>query len=152
MAKKTNAPESAAAKTKPTKDKPVKKKALKPAKKQAKKLASGTAAESAKVLSSEVVYEGKLFRITQDRLIEPNGKESVRDVVRHNGSVVILALDSSKSKKDPWIVMERQYRHAASRFLWELPAGKLDPGPSLSPPSLQRPSGCMLRISAGIIS
>jgi len=41
---------------------------------------------------------------------------------------VILALDNSKSKKDPWIVMERQYRHAANRFLWELPAGKIDGG------------------------
>src|SRR5208282_609572 len=51
-----------------------------------------------------------------------------RDIVRHNGSVVILAIDSSKSKKDPWIVMERQYRHAANQFLWELPAGKLDAG------------------------
>jgi ADP-ribose pyrophosphatase len=41
---------------------------------------------------------------------------------------VILAVDNSKDKKDPWIVMERQYRHAANRFLWEVPAGKLEPG------------------------
>src|ERR1035438_1870197 len=46
----------------------------------------------------------------------------------HNGSVVILAIDTSKSKKDPWIVIERQYRHAANQFLWELPAGKLEAG------------------------
>jgi ADP-ribose pyrophosphatase len=49
-------------------------------------------------------------------------------VVRHNGSAVILAVDNSKSRKDPWIVMERQYRHAAGRFLWEVPAGKLESG------------------------
>ena len=55
-------------------------------------------------------------------------QRSERDVIRHNGSVVILAVDNSKSKKDPWIVMERQYRHAAKQYLWELPAGKLDPG------------------------
>jgi ADP-ribose pyrophosphatase len=61
-------------------------------------------------------------------LIEPGGKKSERDVIRHNGSVVILAIDNIKSKKDPWIVMERQYRHAATQYLWELPAGKLDPG------------------------
>ena len=39
-----------------------------------------------------------------------------------------LAIDNSKSKKDPWIVVERQYRHAANQFLWELPAGKLEAG------------------------
>ena len=81
-----------------------------------------------KLVSSKVVYEGKLFRVTQDNIVEPNGKNTTRDVVRHNGSVIILAVDTSKSKKDPWIVMERQFRHAAGRFLWELPAGKLDPG------------------------
>ena len=84
--------------------------------------------ESAKILDSKVVYEGKLFRVLQDHLIEPGGRESHRDVIRHNGSVVILAVDPSKRKKDPWIVIERQYRHAAGQFLWELPAGKLDAG------------------------
>jgi ADP-ribose pyrophosphatase len=83
---------------------------------------------AAQILTSEVVFEGPLFRVVRDRLIEPGGKEGVRDVVRHNGSAVILAVDNSKSKKDPWIVMERQYRHAANRFLWEVPAGKLEPG------------------------
>ena len=92
------------------------------------KASGNTAQAGEKLLSSQIVYEGKLFRVTQDRIILPSGHESTRDVVRHNGSVIILAVDNSKSKKDPWIVMERQYRHAAGRFLWELPAGKLDPG------------------------
>jgi ADP-ribose pyrophosphatase len=60
--------------------------------------------------------------------VEPDGSKSIRDVVRHNGSVVVLAVDASKSRKDPWVVMERQYRHAANSYLWELPAGKLEPG------------------------
>jgi ADP-ribose pyrophosphatase len=84
--------------------------------------------ETAVLLSSEVVYQGPLFRVLHDKLLEPGGKPSERDVIRHNGSVVILAIDKSKSKKDPWIVVERQYRHAANQYLWELPAGKLDPG------------------------
>jgi ADP-ribose pyrophosphatase len=75
-----------------------------------------------------VVLQGPLFRVLHDKLIEPGGRESERDVIRHNGSVVILAMDNSKSKKNPWIVIERQYRHAANQFLWELPAGKLDAG------------------------
>jgi ADP-ribose pyrophosphatase len=106
-------------------------KAAKPpaaASKKSKKPAKAPADEVARVLSSKVVFAGSVFRVERDRLIEPGGKEGVRDVIRHNGSAVILAVDSSKSKKNPWIVVERQYRHAANQFLWELPAGKLEPG------------------------
>jgi ADP-ribose pyrophosphatase len=90
--------------------------------------------ERATIISSVVAYEGPLFRVLHDKLIEPDGKRNERDVIRHNGSVVILAVDDSKkkgdskSKKNPWIVIERQYRHAANQYLWELPAGKLEPG------------------------
>lgn len=97
-------------------------------KKAAKAGSSSATAEKAQMLSSETVFQGKLFRVTRDSIVEPTGLHSERDVVRHNGSVVILAVDRTKSKKDPWIVMERQYRHAANRFLWEIPAGKLEPG------------------------
>jgi ADP-ribose pyrophosphatase len=103
-------------------------KALKPKGKKLSKIPQPKVVETAQLISSEVVYSGPLFRILHDKLIEPGGRESERDVIRHNGSVVILAIDSSKNKKDPWIVIERQYRHAANQFLWELPAGKLDPG------------------------
>jgi ADP-ribose pyrophosphatase len=84
--------------------------------------------ERATLLSSKVVYQGPLFRVQHDKLVEPGGRANERDVIRHNGSVVILAIDNSKNKRDPWIVMERQYRHAANQYLWELPAGKLDAG------------------------
>jgi ADP-ribose pyrophosphatase len=104
-------------------------KALRPkAKKAAKALKPAAPAETEQLLSSEVVFQGSLFRVLRDKLIEPGGRESERDIIRHNGSVVILAIDSSKNKKDPWIVVERQYRHAAGQFLWELPAGKLEAG------------------------
>jgi ADP-ribose pyrophosphatase len=117
------------AKTRSPKIKKVKAQKAKPHTPRGKmKTGTAAAAESEKLLSSEVVYQGSLFRVLHDRLIEPGGKKSERDVIRHNGSVVILAVDKSKSKKDPWIVMERQYRHAAQQFLWELPAGKLDAG------------------------
>ena len=91
-------------------------------------LAHPPSAGQARLLSSTVVFEGPLFRVHQDTLIEPGGKQVERQLIRHNGSIVILALDSSKSKKDPWVVIERQYRHAANQYLWELPAGKLEVG------------------------
>jgi ADP-ribose pyrophosphatase len=97
---------------------------LSPKKPQATKKA--TPPETAKVLSSTLKYEGKLFKVFSDHIVEPNGVESTREVVSHSGSVVILAVDDSKSKRDPLIVMERQYRHAAGQYMWELPAGKID--------------------------
>jgi ADP-ribose pyrophosphatase len=115
--------------------KPKAKKALKKAKalkkpkvKKALKVLLPAIEEKAELLSSESVFDGPLFRVLRDRLIEPGGKLATRDIVRHNGSVVVLAIDNTKNKRDPWIVVERQYRHAANRFLWELPAGKLEPG------------------------
>jgi ADP-ribose pyrophosphatase len=103
-------------------------KALKPKAKKAPKALMPAVEGTAELISSETVFEGPLFRVLRDRLIEPGGKEATRDIVRHNGSVVILAIDNTTNKRDPWIVVERQYRHAAGRFLWELPAGKLEPG------------------------
>ena len=81
-----------------------------------------------KVLSSRVSYEGPLFRVLTDRLRELTGKEVTRDIIRHNGSVVILALEKSKSKKDPLVLIERQFRHAAQQYLYEVPAGTIDAG------------------------
>ena len=120
-ARKATPKTAAAKKTAPKKAAPAKVKA-----KSAGKVAEKEG--EAKVLDSQTVYEGPLFRVMRDHLIEPNGREAHRDVIRHNGSVVILAVDPGKKKKDPWIVIERQYRYAAGQYLWELPAGKLDAG------------------------
>jgi ADP-ribose pyrophosphatase len=79
------------------------------------------------VISSKLSYEGPLFNVYTDEILE-KGRKVLRDVVRHNGSVVILAIDDGKSKRDPLIVMERQYRHAAKEYLLEVPAGKLEEG------------------------
>jgi ADP-ribose pyrophosphatase len=89
------------------------------------KKASGK--KKVEVISSKLSYEGPLFRVYTDEIVE-NGREVTRDVVRHNGSVVILAIDDSKNKRDPMIVMERQYRHAAKEYLLEVPAGKMEEG------------------------
>lgn len=80
------------------------------------------------VLSSKISFEGPVFRVVTDEVREPGGQPRRRDVVRHHGSVVIFAVDDSKSKRDPLILLERQYRHAAAQYLYEVPAGSLEPG------------------------
>jgi ADP-ribose pyrophosphatase len=92
------------------------------------KVAAPSNEPPAEVLSSEVVYEGPLFKVVKDEVREPNGAITKRDVIRHNGSVVILPIDASKNRKDPLVIMERQYRHAADQYLWEIPAGKIEEG------------------------
>lgn len=81
---------------------------------------------SATVISSETVFQGPIFSVVSERVKEPDGIAVRRDIVRHNGSVVILAVDDST--RPPRVLLERQYRHAAGQRLWELPAGSLEPG------------------------
>jgi ADP-ribose pyrophosphatase len=88
---------------------------------------------SARTLSSKTVYSGKVFWVTSDQVVEPGGVKAKRDVVRHNGSVVILAIDARKNPDDPDVLLIRQYRHAAGQFLLELPAGRIEPGEKLIP-------------------
>ena len=79
-----------------------------------------------RILSSRAVYKGPAFWVSHDEVLEPTGVRARRDIVHHSGSVVILAID--ESRKEPQILLERQYRHAAQQFLWELPAGRMDKG------------------------
>jgi ADP-ribose pyrophosphatase len=85
----------------------------------------------ARVLSSRVSYQGPVFSVTTDEVEEPGGVRARRDVIRHSGSIVILAVDETAakgSKDEPRILLERQYRHAAQSMMWELPAGRIDDG------------------------
>lgn len=80
-----------------------------------------------RVLSSKLVFKGRVFSVFRDEVIEPTGVRNTREIIRHSGSVVILAVDESKNPDDPEIIFERQYRHAAGQFLLELPAGRREP-------------------------
>ena len=104
-----------------------------PPRSQAVKKAAKKLTGKAKVLKSKEVYRGKVFWVTHDTVQEPGGVEATRDVVRHNGSVVVLAVDTSTDPNDPGILLIRQYRHAADKFLLELPAGRIEPGEKLIP-------------------
>lgn len=76
-----------------------------------------------KKLSSKVTYEGKVIDITLDDIELPDGTKSFREVIRHPGGVVIVALKDANT-----ILMVKQYRYAISEVSLELPAGKLEKG------------------------
>jgi len=80
----------------------------------------------ARLISSRTVYRGPVFWVTTDHVQEPGGIKVRRDLIHHSGSVVVLAVDDSSAI--PRLLLERQYRHAAGDYLWELPAGRIDPG------------------------
>jgi ADP-ribose pyrophosphatase len=99
-----------------------------PAKSKSAATPVGTKSGRATVVSSKLSFKGRVFNVYTDTLQEPDGHRHIKDVVRHNGSVVMLAVDDRANPADPDIILERQYRHAAGQYLIELPAGSRDPG------------------------
>ena len=76
-----------------------------------------------KLISSVEKYKNDLFSVTEDHAVDPSGFEIRRGIVQHRGSAVMMAVDERKR-----ILLVRQYRLPARRYLWELPAGRLDAG------------------------
>ena len=76
-----------------------------------------------KLISSKEIFSSEIFRLTEDDAIDPDGFEIKRVIVQHRGSAVMMAVDDKKR-----ILLVRQYRLPARRYLWELPAGRLDEG------------------------
>jgi len=96
--------------------------------KKATKTAAKKRAGMGKLVSSKLSFKGRVFNVYTDKIEEPDGHRHIKDVVRHNGSVVMLAVDERTNPADPDVILERQYRHAAGQYLIELPAGSRDPG------------------------
>jgi ADP-ribose pyrophosphatase len=79
-----------------------------------------------RVISSKTAFRGPVFSVVTDLVEEPGNVRARRDVIRHSGSIVILPVDDSG--RTPRVLLERQYRYAAGMRMWELPAGRVDPG------------------------
>lgn len=75
-----------------------------------------------KTVKSTEIYKGKIITVKKDDVILPDGASAVREVVCHSGGSAVVA------EKDGKILMVRQYRYPYGKELWEIPAGKLNPG------------------------
>ncbi len=73
------------------------------------------------IINSEVIFEGKVFKVRVDEVRKPSGESMRVDVVEHGGAVTLIPMDEQSR-----ILMVRQYRHPAGKQLLELPAGTLD--------------------------
>jgi ADP-ribose pyrophosphatase len=74
-------------------------------------------------LDSRVVFDGKIFKVYVERVKFPNGNTVNLEVVRHPRSVVLIPMPDPQH-----VILVRQYRYPVGQWLWELPAGSLDPG------------------------
>ena len=76
-----------------------------------------------KVVASIPAHDGRVNKVSTERLRYSNGREYDVDYVRHPGAAAVVAIDSANR-----VCLVRQYRHGIEDFLWEIPAGKLDAG------------------------
>ena len=76
-----------------------------------------------KTISSEELIRTPIFSVTMDQALDPDGFEIKRAIVQHAGSAVVMPVDAKKR-----ILLVRQYRLPVGKYLWELPAGKVDQG------------------------
>jgi 8-oxo-dGTP pyrophosphatase MutT (NUDIX family) len=83
-------------------------------------------------IASHHIHSGRIIDVSTERLRYGNGREYDLDFVRHPGAAAVVAVDAAGR-----VCFVRQYRHGIADFLWEIPAGKLDPG--------EAPQACAVR-------
>ncbi len=76
-----------------------------------------------KILRSEKKYAGKVFDLIVDEIEYPSGNRSIREIAAHPGGAVIVALLPGNN-----VILVRQFRYPIQNYVYELPAGKLNPG------------------------
>jgi ADP-ribose pyrophosphatase len=79
-------------------------------------------------LASERIHSGKIVKLDRDTVRYPNGTEAQLEIIRHSGASAVLPFLTDPEGDDPQILLLRQYRYAADGYIYEIPAGRLDPG------------------------
>jgi ADP-ribose pyrophosphatase len=109
--------------------------------------AEPSAAPTGKI-ASERVYSGRIINLDRDTVRFPDGSIGELEMIRHPGASAVVPFVSETSGGDPQILMVRQYRYAAEDFLYEIPAGRLDPGEApldCAKRELREETGCTAR-------
>jgi ADP-ribose pyrophosphatase len=89
------------------------------------------------LISSERLYSGRIVDLDRDTVRFPDGSVGQLEMLRHPGAAAVVPFIDDPRDQDPRVLLIRQFRHAAEAFIWEVPAGRLDPGES--------PEDCALR-------
>ncbi len=89
------------------------------------------------LISSRRVYTGRIINLDIDTVAFPNGSLGELEMIRHPGASAVVPFLEPPGSPDPLVVLIRQFRHAANGYVWEVPAGRLDPG--------ETPEGCARR-------
>jgi ADP-ribose pyrophosphatase len=84
------------------------------------------------LVSSERLYSGRIINLDRDTVRFPNGSTGQLEMIRHPGASAVVPFLDEPRAPDPKIYLIRQFRHAADAFIWEIPAGRLDPGETAS--------------------
>lgn len=79
-------------------------------------------------LDSRRVHSGRIVHLDVDTVRFPNGSTGTIELFRHPGASAVVPFLSDPAGEDPQLLLIRQYRYAAGGYLWEIPAGRLDPG------------------------
>ena len=79
-------------------------------------------------VASRREYTGRVINLDIDQVRFPNGKVGELEMIRHSGASAVLPFLGDPAGEDPTILLIRQYRYAADGFIYEIPAGRLEPG------------------------
>ena len=81
-------------------------------------------------LASRRIYTGRVLNLDVDTVSYPDGTSGELEMIRHPGAAAVLPVLSADDAADPQLLLIRQYRYAAGGSIWEIPAGRLEPGES----------------------
>jgi len=111
--------------------------------------------ESTGMVSSQRIHAGRIVTLNVDQVRFPDGHIGEQEIIRHSGASVVVPFLSDPHGADPQLLLIRQYRYAANAYLYELPAGRPNPGETpaeCAARELREETGCVARVLEPLLS